>query len=75
MTELPLLKCGKLLKDFHQHRECLAHQDNIQEAEDWQLELRLYLKVVAKDIDDETDVVEWWQVCPHVISLLLQASW
>ena len=63
-AELPLLKRGKLLKDFHKHRERLARQDKTREAEDWQSELRLYLKVVAKDVDDETDVVEWWQVCP-----------
>ena len=70
-AELPLLKCGQLLKDFHQHRERLARQDKTREAKDWQSELRLYLKVVAKDVDDETDVVEWWQVCPrHRISVI-----
>ena len=70
-AELPLLKRGQLLKDFCQHREHLAHQDKTQEAEDWQSELRLYLKVVVKDVDDEMDVVEWWQVCPrHCISII-----
>lgn len=64
-AELPLLKRGQLLKDFHQHRERLACQDKTREAEDWQSELRLYLKVVVKDVDNEMDVVEWWQVCPH----------
>lgn len=57
-----LVKCGQLLKDFHRHREQLAQQDKTREAEDWQSELRLYLKVVAKDVLPETDVVKWWQV-------------
>ncbi|KAF8680603.1 hypothetical protein AX14_004549 [Amanita brunnescens Koide BX004] len=56
-----LVKCGQLLKDFHRHREQLAQQDKTREAEDWQSELRLYLKVVAKDVLPETDVVKWWQ--------------
>ena len=57
-----LVKCGQLLKDFHHHREQLTQQDKTREAEDWQSELRLYLKVVAKDVLPETDVVKWWQV-------------
>ena len=57
-----LVKCGPLLKDFHRHRERLTQQDKTREAEDWQSELRVYLKVVAKDVSPETDVVMWWQV-------------
>ena len=61
-ANVPPVKRGQLLKDFHCHRERLALQDKTREAEDWQSELRVYLKVVAKDVLPETDVVMWWQV-------------
>ena len=64
-TAPSLAKHGKLLKDFHCHCECLAKQDGTQGAEEWQLELRHYLKVITKDVLPETDVVQWWQVCLH----------
>lgn len=67
-----LAKCGQLLKDFHCHCERLAQQDDTHEVEDWQSELWVYLRVVAKDVSPETDVVKWWQVhcvydhCPQL---------
>ena len=60
-----LAKYGKLMKDFHRHRERLAKQDGTRETDDWQSELRRYLKVLAKDVSPKTDVVAWWQVCQH----------
>ena len=53
------------MKDFHRHREHLAKQDGTQETDDWQSELRRYLKVLAKDVSPKTDVVAWWQVRQH----------
>jgi hypothetical protein len=58
-----LAKCRQLLKDFHCHCEWLAQQDTTHEVEDWQSELQVYLRVVAKEVLPETDVVKWWQVC------------
>ena len=60
-----LAKYGKLMKDFHHHRECLAKQDGTRETDDWQSELWHYLKVLAKDVSPKTDVVAWWQVRQH----------
>jgi len=75
-TSPPSPNGGWLIQDFHRHCEHLTQQDQTREIEDWQSELRHYLKVIAKDVSPETDVIEWWQVrrsfipsilCSHIL--------
>jgi len=70
-TSPPSPNGGQLIQDFHRHHEHLTQQDQTREVEDWQSELRHYLKVIAKDVSPETDVIEWWQVRHSFIPSIL----
>jgi len=70
-TSPPSPNGGRLIQDFYRHHERLTQQDQTCEVEDWQSELRHYLKVIAKDVSLETDVIEWWQVCRSFIPSIL----
>ncbi|KAG6904650.1 hypothetical protein DXG01_008378, partial [Tephrocybe rancida] len=43
--------------EFDRHRRTLITQNH---DDEWQAELRHYLKSVPADVDADTDIVEWW---------------
>ena len=36
------------------------------EHEGWEAELRCYEKDMPADVSLDTDIIEWWQVCPYI---------
>jgi len=49
----------RTLSEFDKHREKLLSNDA---EEGWALELRRYLAGMQRDVEKDTDIVEWWQV-------------
>ncbi len=47
------------LSEFDKHREKLLSDDT---EEGWASELRRYLAGMQRDVEKDTDIVEWWQV-------------
>ncbi|KAM6501439.1 hypothetical protein JOM56_004453, partial [Amanita muscaria] len=51
-----------ILSDFDRYREARLQEVDEEDEEGWEAEMRRYLKVVARNIMKESDIVEWWQV-------------
>ena len=49
----------RTLSEFDKHREKLLSDDS---EEGWASELRRYLGEMPRDVEKNTDIVEWWQV-------------
>jgi hypothetical protein len=45
--------------EFDRHRQALVSRE---EDEEWESELRRYLRDVPADVTKDTDIVEWWSV-------------
>jgi len=52
-----------VLSDYDRYRLTLL---STTECDGWEAELRRYLKDVPADVSSDTDIVEWWQVCPTI---------
>ena len=52
---------ASILSEYDHHRLLLLRGQE-EEDEEWQAELRRYLKDLPSDVTKDTDVVEWWQV-------------
>ncbi|KIL55752.1 hypothetical protein M378DRAFT_90389 [Amanita muscaria Koide BX008] len=50
-----------ILSDFDRYREARLQEVDEEDEEGWEAEMRRYLKVVARNIMKESDIVEWWQ--------------
>jgi hypothetical protein len=59
-TNHPPTNDSSILSKFDRHR--LAFRQSQEEDEEWQAELRRYLKELPSDVTKDTDAVEWWQV-------------
>jgi hypothetical protein len=55
----PKSKEARTLSEFDKHRKTLLSEDAV---EGWASELRLYLITMQRDVEKDTDIVEWWQV-------------
>jgi hypothetical protein len=54
---------ASVLSDYDQYHFNLL---STTECDGWMVELHCYLKDMPADVSSETDVVEWWQVCPTI---------
>src|SRR6266478_1918935 len=52
---------ASILSDYDRYQQSLVATP---ENEGWAAELRRYLKDMPPDVTKDTDIVEWWQVCP-----------
>jgi hypothetical protein len=52
-------KAHRTLSEFDKHRKTLLSNDA---EEGWASELRRYLSTMQRDVEKDTDIVEWWQV-------------
>jgi hypothetical protein len=52
------------LTEFDKHRKTLLTADA---DEGWAAELRRYLATMQRDVEKDTDLVEWWQVSNNLI--------
>jgi len=59
VNEKTTSKAPRTLSEFDKHRETLLSNDA---EEGWASELRRYLSTMQRDVEKETDIVEWWQV-------------
>jgi len=55
----PKSKEARTLSEFDKHRKTLLSEDAV---EGWASELRRYLITMQRDVEKDTDIVEWWQV-------------
>jgi hypothetical protein len=49
----------QVMSDFDKHRQTLLANDA---EEGWASELCRYLSTMQRDVEKETDLIEWWQV-------------
>lgn len=56
------------MAEFDRHRRTLMTQDL---EEDWNAELRRYLRDMPDDVTVKTDLVDWWSVCISCFLLYL----
>jgi hypothetical protein len=50
-----------ILSEYDQYRQTLVATED---DKGWAAELRHYLKDMPADVTKDTDIIEWWQVCP-----------
>ena len=55
------------LTEFDKHRKTLLTADD---DEGWAAELRRYLATMQREVEKDTDLVEWWQVSNNFMLLL-----
>jgi hypothetical protein len=55
---------ASVLSDYDRYRLTLL--SGSMECDGWEAELRRYLKDMPADVSSDTDIVEWWQVCPYI---------
>jgi hypothetical protein len=61
-TDLPTdIASGSAGSDYDRYRLTLL---SAMECDEWEAELRRYLKDMPADVTPDTDIVEWWQVSP-----------
>jgi hypothetical protein len=48
------------MAEFDRHRRTLITQDR---EEDWNAELRRYLRDMPDNVTVKTDLIDWWSVC------------
>jgi hypothetical protein len=48
------------MAEFDRHRRTLITHDR---EEDWNAELRRYLRDMPDDVTVKTDLIDWWSVC------------
>jgi len=62
-TENPIAD-APTLTEFDKHRKTLLTVDD---DEGWAAELRRYLGTMQREVEKDTDLVEWWQVSNNLI--------
>jgi hypothetical protein len=50
-----------VLSEYDQYRQSLVNDDD---DEGWNSEYRRYLKDRPANVKKDTDIIQWWQVCP-----------
>ena len=50
-----------ILSEYDQYRQSLVNNDD---DEGWISEYRRYLKDRPANVKKDTDIIQWWQVCP-----------
>ena len=50
-----------ILSEYDQYRQSLVNEDD---DEGWNSEYQHYLKDRPPNVKKDTDIVQWWQVCP-----------
>ena len=58
-NDSPTSSTTRALSEFDKHRKKLLSDDA---EEGWASELRRYLAGMQRDVEKDTDIVEWWQV-------------